>query len=71
MASVAVLGVLDVLGVALKPTLSVPCDPLEVMVSHVALGSGVELQVHALAAPTPTVPLPPLFGTVATDDPRV
>jgi hypothetical protein len=69
--SVAVNAVLDVFAGAWKVTLPVPCDPLEVIVNQVLLGSGVELQGQALAVETVTVPLPPMFGTVATVDPKV
>ena len=71
MVSVAVSAALEVFAGALKATLPVPCDPLDVIVNQVLLGSGVELQVHALAVETVTVPLPPLVGTVATVDPKV
>ena len=71
MVSVPVKGVLEVFGAAWKVTLAVPCEPLEVIVNQVAVGSGVELQVQALAVLTVTVPLPPAFGTVATIDPKL
>ena len=62
---------LDVFGAAWKVTFAVPCDPLEVIVNQVLLGSGVELQVQALAVETVTVPLPPPSGTVATVEPKL
>jgi len=41
------------------------------MVSHGALASGAELQEQTPGEVTVTLPLPPPYGTLADDEPRL
>jgi hypothetical protein len=59
------------LGSAENWTSALPPEPLEVMCSHGAVLSGVEVHEHAAGAATATDPLPPVNGTLAVEEPRL